>query len=86
MLVESVAAEFAVVDNSVEIVNDSVAAAVVVVVTDSVVVVSVAVVVDIVRRLRCRGTVDIPRLMMVLLLLVPLLLGSGVKVAASIPN
>ena len=44
------------------------------------VVASAAVVVDVVGKLRCRGTVDIPRLMMVCVL------GSGVKVGASIPN
>jgi hypothetical protein len=42
---------------------------------------SVAVVVDIVGTLRVRGTVDIPRLIMV-----RVLLRSGVNVGASIPN
>jgi hypothetical protein len=54
-----------------------------VVVTDIsvVVIATVAVVVDIVGKLRVRGTVDIPRLMMVCVLL-----RSGVNVGASIPN
>ena len=56
----------------------------VVVVDISVVVIgSVAVVVDIGGKIRVRGTVDIPRLMMVLVLS---LSSSGVNVAASIPN
>jgi hypothetical protein len=44
-------------------------------------VVAVAVVVDVFGTLRVRGTVDIPRLMMVNVLLL-----SGVNVGASMPN
>ena len=73
MFDESVVAELVVVDDLV----------IVVVVTDSVVVASVAVVVDVVGKLRCRGTVDIPRLMMVTGRIPT---HSGVKVGASIPN
>jgi hypothetical protein len=54
---------------------------VIVVDTSVVAIATVAVVVDIVGILRDRGTVDIPRLMMVCVLL-----RSGVNVGASIPN
>ena len=54
---------------------------VVVATRNSVVVTSVAVVVGVAGRLRVRGTVDIPQLMMVLVF--PF---SGVKVGASMPN
>ena len=54
---------------------------VVTIAVDSVVVTSVSAVVGVAGRLRVRGTVDIPRLMMVLVF--PF---NGVKVGASIPN
>ena len=52
----------------------------VVVVADSVVVASVGVLPACVGKLGCRGTVDIPRLMIVSALV------SGAKVGASMPN
>ena len=68
-----------VVNDSVVVVNNSAVVAVV----SSVVVTSLVVVVDIVGKLGCRGTVDIPRLMMVCS---NVLSSSGAKVGAFIPN